>query len=62
MQTSFSAVNAHPVAMPAPSASISTPNIRGAVPAPKENSRMPYRSLEAHSANSDSAISATPPI
>ena len=35
--------------------------MRGAVPAPKEKPCMPCRSLEAHSANSATAISTTPP-
>ena len=35
--------------------------MRGAVPAPNENPRMPCRSLDAHRANSAIAISARPP-
>ena len=35
--------------------------MRGAVPAPNENPRMPCRSLDAHKANSAIAISASPP-
>ena len=47
--------------MAAPSTSSKTPNMRGAVPAPNENPRMPCRSLDAHNANSAIAISAMPP-
>jgi hypothetical protein len=35
--------------------------MRGAVPAPNENPRMPCRSLDAHKANNAIAISAIPP-
>src|SRR5882724_6789040 len=38
-----------------------TPNMRGAVPAPNENPRMPCRSLDAHNANSAIAIRTMPP-
>ena len=36
-------------------------NMRGAVPAPNENPRMPCRSLDAHNANSAMATIASPP-
>src|ERR1700761_7771251 len=45
----------------APSPSNRTANMRGAVPAPKENPCMPCRSLEAHSAKMATAHSTSPP-
>src|SRR6476660_7295299 len=44
-----------------PRPSSSTANMRGAVPAPKENPCMPCRSLQAHSAKSATAHNMRPP-
>ena len=48
-------------AIPKPRSSSRTPNMRGAVPAPKEKPRIPCRSLDAHRAKAATAMRTIPP-